>query len=195
MAFRVSGKNMDIGEALRTRIVARLDDALGKYFDGSASGHVTVERDGSGFRTDCVLHLSSGTTVHAEGSAHEAYASADAAAGHIEKRLRRYKRRLKDHYLGRSTAIDVPAAAAYVIQPPSDDEVARADDAYHPIIIAEATTGLKALSVGEAVMDLDLTGAPVLVFRHAGHGRVNVVYRRPDGNIGWIDPSGSTATS
>jgi ribosomal subunit interface protein len=194
MAFRVSGKNMDIGDALRTRIVDRLDEALQKYFDGSATGHVIVERDGSGFRTDCVLHLSSGTTVHAEGSAHEAYASADAAAGHVEKRLRRYKRRLKDHYLGRSTALDVPAASSYVIQQPPDDELPH-DDVYHPVIIAESTTGLKALSVAEAVMDLDLTGAPVLVFRHAEHGRINVVYRRSDGNIGWIDPPGAPAAS
>jgi ribosome hibernation promoting factor len=97
MSFRISGKNLDVGDSLRTRINARIGEALSKYFDGGYSGHVTIARDGSGFRTECALHLDSKITLHAEASAADAYASADQAAMRVEKRLRRYHRRLKDH--------------------------------------------------------------------------------------------------
>ncbi len=121
------------------------------------------------------------------------YQSADAAAIVIEKRLRRYKHRLKDHHAGRGNgAVEEAMAASYVLAAPPDEEDEAAEGAYHPVIIAESATQLRRLSVGEAVMDLDLSGAPTLVFRHAGHGRVNIVYRRDDGNIGWVDPSTAT---
>ena len=191
MPFRVSGKNLDIGGALRERISARIVEALSKYFDGGYSGHVTVEKEGFGFRTECAIHLDSGITLHTEANAADAYASADQSALRIEKRLRRYKRRLKDHHVARSNgaAVDAPS---YVIEAPtheSDDEVTE----FSPVIIAEATTVLKQLSVSEAVMELDMTGAPVVVFRHASDGRVNLVYRRPDGNVGWVDPPATRA--
>jgi len=193
MPFRVSGKNLDIGEALRERVNARIVEALGKYFDGGYSGHVTVEKEGFGFRTDCAIHLDSGITLHTEANAPDAYTSADQAAIRIEKRLRRYKRRLKDHHTERAngSGVDIPS---YVIEAPShetEDEQAE----FAPVIVAESTTVLRQLSVSEAVMELDMTGAPVVVFRHAGHGRVNVVYRRPDGNVGWIDPPGGNAAT
>lgn len=196
MAFRVSGKNLDVGEALRTRISDRVNETLSKYFDGSANGHVTVSPEGFGYRTECVLHLSSGITIHAEGMAPDAYQSADSASLHLEKRLRRYKRRLKDHHLARQSTQAAEAASYAVIETPAEtaaDEAAAG--AYNPVIIAESTTGLRSLTVGDAVLELDMTGAPVLVFRHAAHGRVNVVYRRADGHIGWIDPpvTGGTA--
>ncbi|MBV1699976.1 MAG: ribosome-associated translation inhibitor RaiA [Hyphomicrobiales bacterium] len=97
MSLRVSGKNLDVGEALRERINLRISDALTKYFDGGYSGHVTVEREGSGFRTECAIHLDSKVTLRAEASAPDAYESAGQAALRVEKRLRRYHRRLKDH--------------------------------------------------------------------------------------------------
>jgi ribosomal subunit interface protein len=97
MSFRVSGKNLDVGDALRARINARIGEAMSKYFDGGYSGHVTIARDGTGFRTECAIHLDSKITLHAEASAPDAYASADQAALRVEKRLRRYHRRLKDH--------------------------------------------------------------------------------------------------
>jgi ribosome hibernation promoting factor len=206
MPFRVSGKNIDVGEALRARINARVADATAKYFDGGFSGHVTIGKEGFGFRTECVIHLDSGIVLEADALAADAYASADRAAMHIEKRLRRYKRRLKGHQLARGngqalegqapegqalegqapdrTAINAPS---YVIAAPvhdSDEEVTE----WNPVIIAESTTALKRLSVSDAVMELDMTGVPVIVFRHAGHGRVNLIYRRADGHIGWIDP-------
>jgi ribosomal subunit interface protein len=197
MPFRVSGKNIDVGEALRGRVSARIADALGKYFDGGYSGHVTVGKEGFGFRTECAVHLDSGITLQAEGTAADAYASADQAAIRIEKRLRRYHRRLKGRQMTRADGVpselapgarapDV-AAPSYVIAAPEhdgEDEITE----FSPVIIAESTTALKQLSVSDAVMELDMTGAPVVVFRHAGHGRINLVYRRPDGHIGWIDP-------
>jgi ribosomal subunit interface protein len=189
MPFRVSGKNIDVGEALRTRINQRIADVTGKYFDGGFSGHVTVGKDGHGFRTECTIHLDSGITLEAEAVAADAYASADLAAARIEKRLRRYKRRLKDHqaaHLNGDRTLDTSVnATSYVIAAPdSDEEVSN----FNPVIIAESTTKLKRLSVSEAVMELDMTGAAVMVFRHAREGRVNLVYRRSDGHIGWIDP-------
>ena len=193
MPFRVSGKNLDIGGALRERISARIVESLSKYFDGGYSGHVTVEKEGFGFRTECAIHLDSGITLHTEANAADAYASADQAALRIENRLRRYKRRLKDRHAARvNGGAGEPAAgidaASYVLEAPShdgEDEVTE----FNPVIIAESTTVLKQLSVSDAVMELDMTGAPVVVFRHASHGRVNLVYRRPDGNVGWIDPA------
>jgi ribosomal subunit interface protein len=201
MPFRVSGRNIDVGEALRARINARVTEATAKYFDGGFSGHVTVGKEGFGFRTECVIHLDSGIVLEAEALAADAYASADQAAMRLEKRLRRYKSRLKDHQVTRTDgqAADRQAterqaierapidAPSYVIAAPahdSEEEVAE----WNPVIIAESTTALKQLSVSEAVMELDLTGVPVVVFRHAGHGRINLVYRRADGHIGWIDP-------
>jgi ribosomal subunit interface protein len=187
MPFRVSGKNIDVGEALRRRIFDRIAETAGKFFDGGYSGHATISRDGFGFRTECALHLDSGITLQAEALAADAYASADQAALRIEKRLRRYKRRLKDRQASRPQEAPEVAAPSYVIAAPESDAHGEVGE-FDPVIIAESTTALKRLSVSEAVLELDMTGASVLVFRHAGHGRINLVYRRSDGHIGWIDP-------
>jgi len=187
MPFRVSGKNIDIGEALRTRVNARVAEAMAKYFDGGYSGHVTVGKDGFGFRTECAIHLDSGITLHTDGMAADAYLSADQAALRIEKRLRRYKRRLKGRPAGgNGGAVDMGAPSYVIVAPDHESEEEITD--FNPVIIAESTTTLERLSVSDAVMELDMTGAPVVVFRHAVSGRVNMVYRRADGNIGWVDP-------
>ena len=187
MSLRVSGKNLDIGEALRSQVQARMAGALTKYFDGGYSGHVTVTRDGAGFRTDCVLHLNSGMTLEATGAAQDAYASFDQSAERIERRLRRYKQRLKDHPASSGSGRSPGLAAPYsVFEAPSDEAIE--EEGYHPVVIAETTKELHRLSVSDAVMRLDLTGAAALVFIHASSGRVNVVYRRGDGAIGWVDP-------
>ena len=186
MSFRISGKNIEVGEALRARVEARVAEAMGKYFDGGYSGHATLQREGFGFRTECAIHLDSKITLHAEGMAADPYASADQAALRIEKRLRRYHRRLKDHRperLDGGGAVDAPS---YIIAAPEGEAEPPVDGAA-PVIIAETTMALRQLSVSEAVMELDMTGAPVVVFRHAAHGGLNVVYRRPDGHFGWID--------
>jgi len=192
MPFRVSGKNIDVGEALRGRINDRIAEAMGKYFDGGYSGHVTVARDGFGFRTECAIHLDSKITLHAEGQAADAYASADQAALRVERRLRRYHRRLKEHRSDRLDGRAALEAASYIITAPEQDSEAELDG-FTPVIIAESTTMLKQLSVSDAVMELDMTGAPVLVFRHAAHGGINIVYRRADGHFGWIDPPAPAA--
>lgn len=192
MPLRVSGKNLDIGEALRAQIVERVSNTVTKYFDGGFNGHATVEREGTGFRTDCTLHLASGVTLQVEGMAHDAYQSADRVADRLEKRLRRYKQRLKQHGHGANgnIPVDIPS---YVIQAPDHEADEEETAEFHPIVIAETKKSMKTLSVSEAVVDLDLTGAPLVMFRHAGSGRVNIVYRRSDGNIGWIDPPALTA--
>ena len=194
MTLRISGKSISVGDALRGRVSERTDEVLRKYFDGNYSGHITLSKDGSGFRTDCALHLDSGITLEADSIAGDAYASADQALVMIERRLRRYKSRLKDRSARKAHAASQALAeleisldaTSYVIEAPaeSDDEIT----GYSPVIIAEATTSLKRLSVSEAVMELDLTGAACLVFQHGSSGRVNIIYRRVDGNVGWIDP-------
>lgn len=188
-ALRVSGQNMDVGESLRSTVETRVANALSKYFDGAYHGHVTVARDGGGFRTECVLHLGSGITLEASGLAHDAYASFDQSAERIEKRLRRYKRRLKERPGGHGSAGagdgSPEASAAFgVIAPPEDGW---SDETYSPVVVAETTRAVPRLSLAHAVAEFDLTGAPVLLFTHAVSGRVNVLYRRHDGGIGWID--------
>jgi ribosomal subunit interface protein len=192
MTFRVSGKNIDIGEALRGQVEARVSGAVAKYFDGGYTGHVTVAREGAGYRTDCVLHLATGMTLEASGLAHDAPASFDQTAERIEKRLRRYNRRLKDRHAANGQAQPDEAAEAqlqnmpaYVLEAPDENSD---DNDFHPVVVAETTKPLLVLSVSDAVLELDLSGAPVIVFRHAGTSRLNVVYRRRDGTIGWVDP-------
>ena len=199
MTLRVSGKSISIGEALRGRVSERTDEVLRKYFDGNYSGHITLSKDGFGFRTDCSLHLDSGITLEADSIAADAYASADQTLLMIEKRLRRYKSRLKDRsarkaYAASAAMAEIVApldAPSYIIESPAegDDEIT----GYSPVIIAEGTTALKRLSVSEAVMELDLTGAACIVFQHGSSGRVNIIYRRTDGNVGWVDPPAVTA--
>lgn len=185
MALRISGKNLDIGDAFRSHAEARLGDALSKYFDGGFGGQVVLEREGSGFRTECTLHLDTGIVLQATGRAQEPHQSLDIAADRVEKRLRRYKRRLKDHRpAGRDDALP---AASYVIASLDEEEDVAVD--YNPTIIAEETAHLETMSVGRAVTAMDLSDLPVVVFRNAGHGGINIVYRRTDGHIGWIDPS------
>lgn len=187
MPLRVSGKNLDIGEALRQRVESRLSDLLAKYYEGGWSGHVTVEKEGFGFRAESSFHLDSGITLQADATSGDAYSSVDEVAARIEKRLRRYKRKLRDKHSARGAAADFVQVPSYVMtapEPDSDEELHE----FHPVVVAESTTRFDTLTVADAVMRLDLTGYPVVVFRHAGNGRVNVVYRRADGHVGWIDP-------
>lgn len=194
MPLRVSGKNLDVGEALRQRVSDRVAGAMDKYFDGGWSGHVTVAREGSGYRADCALHLDSGTVLQAHADAQDPYASADAAVERIETRLRRYKSRVKRRLANGETAAE-PAASGETVPltvfSAPDHEDAEPTEGWCPTVVAEATATLPRLSVSNAVLELDFTGATALVFRHAGHGRINVVYRRGDGHVGWVDPPAS----
>jgi ribosomal subunit interface protein len=185
MTLRVSGKHMDIGDAFRTRIEDRIGDVMGKYFDRGFSGQVTVEKQGSRFAADCHLHLASGTDIQAAGQAQDPQSAFEIAAERIENRLRRYKSKLKAHV---NTAVAHEITYRVVESLPDDDHEEVAAD-YAPAIIAETSMALAKMTVASAVMELDLKDRPVFVFRNAKDGQVNMVYRRADGNVGWIDPA------
>lgn len=191
MNLRVSGKNMDVGDALREKAQDHLASALSKYFDGGYDGHLTVEHEGSGYRADCVVHLDTGVVLRSTATSADAVSAFETSAGHLEKRLRRYKRKLKSHRRKPSNG-DASAQSYVLASPEGEDEL---DEDFSPPIIAESASSLRTMSIGEAVMELDLAQSDVVVFRHAGHGGMNVVYRRADGNIGWIDPANSQEQS
>lgn len=194
MTLRVSGKNLDIGEALRSHVQTRIDSTVSKYGAGPIVGHVTIEPEGSGFRTDCTLHLKSGATLQADAKAREPYDSFNRAADKIERRVRRHRKRLSERHPiltaeeERAAAEPVEASAAV---PPVPQLAAGQSEIpeHNPAVIAEPPSRFKEMTVSSAVMELDLTNAPVVIFRHAADGRTNIVYRRSDGNIGWVDPS------
>ncbi|KGF68200.1 hypothetical protein LL06_17905 [Hoeflea sp. BAL378] len=189
MSVRVSGKHMEIGESFRTRIEDQITGAVRKYYDGGFSSHVIVEKSGSRFTADCKIHLDTGVILHATGQAQDPQPAFDAAAERVEKRLRRYKRRLKDHY---ANGQQTNAALAYAVVDSAinDDDSHEVPLDYAPAIIAESTKQLVTMSVANAVMALDMTDERILMFRNAGNDALNVVYRRDDGNIGWIDAGG-----
>ncbi len=196
MQIQVVSKGIDVSPALRERIAERVEGAVDKYFGGrSGEAFVTVARDGHGFRVDSSLHLPSGALMQAHGSADDAYAAAEDAMTKLEKRLRRYKRRLKDKRAGKSEAAETAAITVFEAQYAPDvdedeDEPAVDMDAPPaPAVIAETNAGLATMTVAMAVLELEVADAPVLVFRNIAHGGINVVYRRPDGHIGWVDPA------
>lgn len=193
MRIQVAGRQMEVGEALRTRIEDELASGVGKYFSRATDAVVTVGKNGgAGIDVDCTVHLSSGISLQAEGHGGDAHSAFDDALGKLEKRVRRYKRRLKNHHADNKTPLPAEAASAYVLAPlgeesEAEDDVANgSEDA--PLVIAETTVNVRTLPVSMAVMQLDLSDAPALMFRNAANGALNVVYRRKDGNVGWIDP-------
>lgn len=187
MSLRISGKHMDVGDAFRTRIEDRIGEAVGKYFDGNFSGHVVVEKSGSRFSTDCMIHIDTGAVLQATGEAQDPQLSFDAAMEKIDKRLRRYKRRLKSHKgAGESPSFD---SMAYRVLEAAPEEEELTADTFAPAVVAETSMAVRSMTVAAAVLELDLRDHPVHVFRNAATGGVNIVYRRADGNIGWIDPS------
>ncbi len=185
MSVRVSGKQMEIGESFRQRIENYIGEAVAKYFDGGYSGHVIVEKSGSRFSTDCKVHLDTGVVLHAAGQANDPQLSFDAAAERIEKRLRRYKRKLKDHHAGQQG--NGHAEVAYTVMDAIPEENEELPDDFSPTIVAESSKQLRTMSVATAVMALDMTDEPILLFRSPGKEDLNIVYRRNAGNIGWID--------
>jgi ribosomal subunit interface protein len=191
MTLQVTGKNIDVGDALRAYVVERIEHTLDKYVGSSLSGHVWIEKERGAFRTDCSISLRTGLTLQSHGEAADAYASADLALERLDKRLRRYKRRLKRRH-GTSAAPEKQVEAPnYVIETAGESEDVPEGD--NPVIIAETQMVIRELPVSDAVMQMDLLDEGFMVFRNASHGRINVVYRRPDGNIGWIDPGGEPA--
>jgi ribosome hibernation promoting factor len=189
MTIQITGKNLDVGEALRGYVRERVVQTVEKFMGRAPSGHVRIEREHGEFRTDCTIHLWQGMSLEAHGVAPDAYQSADLACERLEKRVRRYKRRLKRH--GGDTSRKQTPAASYVIQAAHDEHEERDED--NPIIIAEAETMVHEMAVSDAVMQMDISDRPFVVFRNVRDGEINVVYRRDDGHIGWIDPAGKKA--
>ena len=193
MRIQVAGRQMEVGEALKSRIENELASGVGKYFSRATDAVVTVGRNGgAGVEVDCTVHLSSGISLQAQGHAGDAHTAFDDAMSKLEKRVRRYKRRLKNHHADNKSPLPAEDAAAYVLAPLNDEDDAdqpeSGDNEAGPLVIAETTVPVRTMTVSTAVMQLDLSDAPALMFRNAANGVLNVVYRRPDGNVGWIDP-------
>jgi ribosomal subunit interface protein len=186
MTIQVTGKNLDVGGALRNYVQERVATTVEKFIGRAPSGHVRIEKDHGGFRTNCTIHLWQGMSLEAHGVAQDAYQSADLACERLEKRVGRYTGRLKKHGGGESPRKQTPAAD-YIIQARHEEQEVSDED--NPIIIAEAETMLHEMAVRDAVMQMDISDRPFVVFRNASSGELNVVYRRDDGNIGWIDPA------
>lgn len=187
MRYQISGKQIEIGDALSTHVKAELDETTGKYAGRPTDATVVFSRNGHEFVCEITVHLSTGLTAQAKGHAAEIYPAFDSACEKMAKQLRRYKRRLKDHHRHRPEPVEVLAADSYILAATEDNDDVEPDH-QNPTIIAETEERIASLTVGEAVMQMELAHAPVLVFRNEKHGRINVVYRRDDGNIGWIDP-------
>lgn len=184
MDVQITGKAIDLGNALQTHVTEALSAGVHKYFDRSAEGHVTFDKEGSDIEAEITVHLASGVFLTAQDRAPDAYGAFDGAMTKLEKRVRRYKRRLKDHHANNRDPLPAETASSYVLQGALSGD-AEAEDA--PLVIAESETTLRRMTVSDAVMQLDVSDAKVVVFRNAKHGNLNVVYRREDNNIGWID--------
>jgi len=188
MRIQISGKHIDTGEALQTHVETRVLDVVSKYAGRPTDAHVVFSKDGHEYVAEGSVHLSTGMQVQAKGRAGEVYDAFDAAAEKMEKQLRRYKRRLKNHHQSRENPIASSDAPTYILDGRTTHTEESEPESLQPLIVAETQTKVPSLSVGEAVMQMELAGAPLLVFRNDAHGGVNVVYQREDGNIGWVDP-------
>lgn len=188
MRYSISGHQIDIGEALQTHVKTEIGSTVEKYAGRPTDATVIFSKDGHEHVCEAVIHLSTGLTAQAKGHAPDIYAAFERCTDKLDKQLRRYKRRLKDHHKDRKEPVAVYNAPSYILAATDDDTADSEPDTLQPMIIAEMETRVPTLSVGEAVMQMELAGAPVLVFRKEGTHGLNVVYRREDGNVGWIDP-------
>jgi ribosomal subunit interface protein len=195
MQIQVTGKNISVGDSLRQHVEERLNSDVARYFDGTVSAHVTVEKQRSQFRSECTLHLATGMVLQAHGVDGNARIAFDTAANHLEKRLRRYKGRLRDHHNRRRKAGISFDVKSFVIQASADEEVHEEPSDLSPVIVAEDLHRMPELSVGEAAMQLDISNLSFLLFRNAKNNSFGLVYRRDDGNIGWIDLASADKSS
>lgn len=193
MHVQVAGKKIEVGLALQERIAFGLESRVSKYFNRTGEAFVTVAKPGWAFTVDCSIHLPSGVTLQAHGEGDDGYQAFEMALDKIEKRVRRYKNRLRNHRAKDNGAVE-PAFERIIL--PRDESDDDADDSQtqdgldgdSPAIVAETDTKIQTMTVSMAVMQLELGDSPALMFRNAAHGRLNMVYRRPDGNVGWVDP-------
>ncbi len=185
MTIQVTGKNLNIGDALRTHAVEAVQRALDKYIGRSFPGHVRIEKNRNSFETNCTVDLWNGFSLNAHGHSVDPHSSVEEAVEKLEKRLRRYKRRLKNHHNNQKRDFNEVFATDYLINPSETEESSGQEDT--PLIVAETKAKIRELSVSDAVMQLDLANEAVLMFKNSSHGHINLIYRREDGNIGWID--------
>ena len=191
MQLSVKGKQLDVGDALRTHVDESLSRILDKYFGDALEVTVTLSRDAHLYRAVISAHVGRGIQLEASGEANEPYPAFDGAADRLSKRLRRYKRRLRDHNGKTAEAATLPARQ-YILAgegPEESEQESNADG--QPAVVAEMTTEIPTLTVSEAVMRMDLANQPAMLFRNSAHGGLNMIYQRSDGNIGWIDPRGN----
>jgi len=199
MQVQVSGKQVAVGDALKTRITDEINSSIGRYFErGAINAEVVVTKEGYSFRVECVIRLASGQQLDSHGLAGDAHAAFDTSLAKLETRVRRYKRRLKNHHHPAARNGDETASLVVLRSPEDEDDDDGWGDldesgltSHEPpsgVVIAETQESLKTMTVSMAVLELDLTESQTIVFRNAAHGGLSVVYRRPDGNIGWIDP-------
>jgi ribosomal subunit interface protein len=191
MRYQITGKQIDIGDALQTHVKTELGEVIDKYAERPTDANIVFSKSGHEHVCETVVHLSTGMTAQAKGHETEIYAAFNSCCEKMEKQLRRYKRRLKDHHRDNPNPIEQIGASAYILES-NDSHDESEPDSLQPMIIAEMETKIPSLSVGEAVMQMEISGAPLLVFKNATKSGVNVVYRRDDGNIGWIDPQGGS---
>lgn len=187
MRTQISGKQIDIGSALQSHVKTALGETFEKYQQRPTDATVVFSKSAHEFSCEATVHLSTGLTASATGRATEIYAAFDACREKMDKQLRRHKRRMTDHSRVRTTPVEFGAADLYVLAS-DEDEMDDHANSLAPVIVAEMETKVPTLSVGEAVMQMELSEKTMLVFRNEKHGGVNVVYSRPDGNVGWIDP-------
>lgn len=190
MRYQISGKHIDIGDALQTHVKSELGEVIEKYAQRPTDAVVVFSRSAHEYVCETTIHLATGLTAQARGLATEIYAAFEACREKMDKQLRRYKRRLRNHQRDRQAPVEFWEGSSYILAPTEEPEETDTA-AVQPIVIAEMETKIPFITVGEAVMQLELSGQKMLVFRNEGHSGVNVVYKREDGNIGWIDPRNS----
>ena len=190
MRYQISGKQIDVGEAMTTHVKAEIGELIEKYAQRPTECVVVFSRVAHEFVCETTLHLSSGLTAQAKGHATEIYAAFESCRERLDKQIRRYKRRLRSYGAARKAPVEFGAASAYILAG-SDEPDEAEPETFAPVVVAEMETKIPSITVGEALMQMELAGQKLLVFRNEGHGGVNVVYRRDDGNIGWIDPRNS----
>ena len=200
MQLSVQGKQLDVGDALRNHIDDRLRRMLDKYFGDALEVKVTVSREAHLYRSVIAAHVGRGIHMEAHGEADAPYPAFDLACDHLAKRLRRYKRRIRQHHKEDAGDIEMQPAQKYILAGELDEDPGQAlegdergvdEGDEQPVIVAEMSTQILTLTVSGAVMQMDLANLPALLFRNSAHGGLNMIYRRLDGNIGWIDPHGN----
>lgn len=189
MQLTVKGKQLDVGDALRTHVADSLNAVVGKYFNKPIEANVVLTKDAHLYKADIQVHVGRGIVLQSASDATEPYPAFDTACDKLAKRLRRYKSRLRDHHSENGAAEVIPARYQILEAEAEEHHEEVPTDAAHPMVVAEMETSIATLSVSEAVMRLELAQAPALMFHNGAHGRLNMVYRRADGNIGWVDPA------